>query len=423
MRIHLETKKIVFIATVLSLLAVSILYLMGTSAVTTTISLQFEGIEKGVNPDGTRFNYSTIVSEDVVKTVCQVADIEYHPEYLESVSVVPILPSTIMETIKEKRVAGENYTYFPNEFKINITLDSDLMNKDLAMNLAESYASGYSIYFVNEFTYPFLDLDQLISYFDIEDYDFPEYEVLFNSRYDIIYSYLNVLRKDNPEFVSSEGLSFADLREAVALTQRFDLKRLSALIDTYDLSKDEEKLRIKYTYLQELYKRREKTTAENYNVSNELLNVVKDNKQTVMIPSGTGELMAISVLSDNYDKLAKKATDYIVTQSNTGEEIRYINSKLNKLDNPKFSEFQRAQAVKEANESVELLEASINKWIKVITRTAKEYFDLKYEHAVSLVSPAKAVAPLSLTKVVMLFVVVFAVVSGTLFRIFSKEDL
>jgi len=199
------------------------------------------------------------------------------------------------------------------------------------------------------------------------------------------------------------------------------LKRITALIDTYELSKDIEKLRIKYAYMIERYERSASTDAQNYTISQELMDIAESKKQTVMVPSGTGEMMAISVLNSSYDQLASDATNYQISSSDISHNIDYIKKQLDELENPKFSEFQRATAIRQTNEEVAALEKSIGTWVTRITQVAQEYFEDKYDHAVTMAGPAKTVYPLSLTKALAIFILVFATVTLGLFR-FTKED-
>ena len=408
MKINFKIKNLVLASLIISAIAVGFLFIRGTTYVNTSFSIQFEGIEKGVNPDNTRFDYNDIASDNALKEIFKFAGVEYKDEYKDHFTVVPVLPNGIVKTLQEKRVSGEDYTYFPNEFKVKIKVDKKIgLDKKTCQALASGYKIGYEIYFKDRYSYPFMDLDKLVGYFDYSKYDYPEYKEIFNNEFNIIYSYLNILKKDDSEFRSSDDYTFADIYEGVALLQNLDLKKINALISTYELSKDVEKLRIKYAYMIRRHELEKNKSTGNYEVSQELLNIAKANKKSIIMPGVGGDSITVSVVNDTYDTLAARATDAQSTSSDIAEEIAFIRQQIDKLDNPKFSEFKIASAAKEVNDLSATLENDIMDQVKLITKTAKEYFDYKYENAVTSVYDSKIEYPVSIPKAIVLFLGIF----------------
>ena len=408
MKINFKIKNLVLASFIIAILAVAFLYIRGNTYVNTSFSIQFDGIEKGINPDNTRFDYNDIISQEALKEIFKFSGVTYKEEYKKNFAVIPILPVAIVKTLEEKRIAGEDYTYFPNEFKVKIRVDSKIgLDKNTCRALADGYKMGYEIYFKDRYSYPFMDLDNLIGYFDYSKYDYPEYKEIFNNEFNVIYSYLNILRKDDSEFRSSDDYTFADIYEGVALLQNLDLKKINALINTYELSKDIEKLRIKYAYMIRRYELEKNKSYGNYEVSQELLNIAKANKKSIIMPGVGGDSVTVSVVNDTYDTLAAKATDAQSTSSNIAEEIAYIRQQIDKLDNPEFSDFKIATAKKEVNDLSASLQNDIMEQVKLITKTAEEYFDYKYENALTSVYDSRVEYPVSITKAVVMFLGIF----------------
>jgi len=397
------------------LLAVAIsgaLYFLTPVTVATSISLQFEGIDQGKNPDDTRFDYTNLISEEVLKLVFQDAQIPYEDAYIYQFHVEPILPSNIVRTIKNKRIAGEDYTYFPNEFTVKVTPDRAIgLTQSMCESVMRQYADTYEAYFKNNYTFPFMDLNKLVDHFSFNTYDYPEYEKVFENEFAIISSYLNILERDDPDFVSSEGLTFSDLQEGLELSRRLDIQKMSSLVNSYKLSKDTEQLKIKYLYMIRRYSL-EKSKAQNeYQLSQTLLDIVKQNKSTIMIPGVSGESLTYSAVNDTYDTIAAQVTNAQVSSVNIDEEVAYLNQKIVELDNPLYSP-QRINAVKNEVDllALELMEKT-KSWVARITDTANEYFDYKYENVLTSVYRMRVNRTLSLTKAVVLSVVLWFVLT------------
>ncbi len=416
-------KVILLISCVVAMALVGLVYIIGDTYVSTGFSIQFDGIEKGINPDNTRFDYRDIASEKALKEVFQLADVEYKEEYKDYISVHPILPGNIVEKLKEKRVEGEEYTYFPNEFKISIKVDDGIgLDKATCKLIGDVYKEGYEQYFIKNYSYPFMDLDKLIQNFDYSKYDYPEYDTIFDNEFSLIHSYLQILRKDNPEFKSSKGYTFLDVIEGVSLLENLDLKKINALISTYELSKDVGKLRIKYAYMLMRYELEKNKKHNQYEVSQELLKIAEANKKNIIMPGMAGGTITVSAVNDAYDTLASRATNARGQSSNIVEDISYIKMQVDKLDNPKFSYFKISSAKKEVDKLSEELQNDILEEVNLIMDMATEYFDYKYENAITSIYKSRVDYPLSMVKMLVVFVVLFMFISILMIAVYNHQQ-
>ncbi|MBS7528115.1 hypothetical protein KHM83_15620 [Fusibacter paucivorans] len=377
-------KNFVFLSLIIAMVITGLLYFLTPVTVSTSISLQFEGIDKGKNPDNTRFDYTKLVAEDVLMQLFEDAELVYDASYLAQFEVKPVLPAHIVQTIKDKRVAGEDYTYFPNEFVIKVTPSRTLgLTESMCETLMAHYASTYEAYFNDHYTFPFMDLETLVNSFNFDSYDYPEYQTVFENEFAIISSYLNILERDDPEFISSEGYTFSDLQQGLQLTKSLDINKMSSIINSYKLSKDAEQLRIKYLYMIRRYTLQKSKAQSEYQMSQTLLDIVKQNKSTVIVPGMTGEALTYSAVNDTYDTIASQVTDAQVTSVNIDEEISYLNQKLYELDNPTHTAAEITHAKNDVNRLALALMDKVKDWVNRITSTATEYFAYKYENVLT----------------------------------------
>lgn len=309
MQEHINLKRrrrtIAITALLIAAIIAALLLFYSPATVSTRISLQFEGIESGKNPDDTRFSYEELISEPVLQKLFQDCGLTYDSEYFHQFEVIPVLPENIVQKIKEKRIAGEDYTYFPNEFIIRITPSPSIgMNYSVCEQLAEQYVYSYETYFKETYAFPLVDLENIVGVFNADAYDYPEYETIFENSFNILFSYLDILERDDSEYETTENVTFGDLKQSLARVQDLDVKKMSSLIDTYNLSKDSEQLKIKYYYMIRRYQF-EKTRAVNeYTINQTLLNIISANKTTLILPGISGESMSYEALNDSYDSIA-----------------------------------------------------------------------------------------------------------------------
>ncbi len=380
----------------------------------TVLSLQFEGIEKGVNPDGTRFNYESIVSEEALKFVAKNAELSYDPSLKEAIRIQPILPSRIIDSIKKKRVSGSDYTYYPNEFKV--TLNPDLLeeySKDDAKGFMSNYKIGYEAYFYDQNQYPFMDLDSILGYFDFENYDYPELSIVYEKEFNMIFSYLDVLIADDPEFVSSQGYSFKDIKETIKTSKDLELNQINALVNAFQLTKNTDELILKYQYMIKRYQLEIGEKNQVSQISDELLAVLEANKKSVLIPNGGGESMTIETHDESYDEVAVQATDSKMASGEIQQEVQYLQSRITALEGRVPAPQEVIAARDQVLTLVDRLEDKTENWVALIETTSNEYYQQKYENSITLIEPAALEDGLS-TKmsmaavfVLMIFILVF----------------
>ena len=397
----------------LSLLMVLAYAYWGQATMSTSFSLQFEGIEKGLNPDNTRFDYSELISEDALKSVFELSQIEYKEQYRQAIEVYPVLPTGIVKTIEQKHIDGEDYTYFPSEFVVRIKPSAKIgLSKQMSYKLAENYKQGFERYFIKKNTYPYVDIQEEMVQYNLSDYDYPDYSRLFESDYNRLLNHLKVLEREDPEYIGEDQLSFRDLMEGIRLSKRLDLQKMNSIISTYKLSKDKDQLKIKYAYMIRRYELEKNKSFGQYSVNQELLNIVKLNTSTVMLPSVTGENLAFSVVNDTYDVLAEKATESQVDAVTLDEEILELQKKIANLDSPEVSLVKLSQARKEVDAMALELESVIQDWGLKVNSKTQAYFTDKYSNLMTSVYKVQVNRNISPLKVVVSILVIWFVTTA-----------
>lgn len=398
-----------------AVLAATLYYQSHETIVAVNLSLQFDGIEKGMNPDDTRFAYTEITEEEVLQYVFAYVGIPYSPSASELFKVTPVLPANSVDRIKSELVAGNDYTYFPNEFKIEIAVDSDKgIGKAEAKKLAEAYPEAYQSYFIERYSYPFMDLRNILSYFDYTNYDYSEYSSVFEKEYDIIKNYLLILEKEDPEFRSDEGYTFRNMIEAISLSKELTLKDLNALVDQYDLSKNTEQLIVKYLYMVRRYEQAQNIDEGTFVMTQELLDLIEANRSNVLLPNVSGENITVSILNGSYDEMVAKANASKVSSKENEEQIRFLLKEVESLQNPTVSAYELKRAKDQVDLLVNDLSTTLKSYADVVEGMAKEYFQKRYQKSIVSVGDPIVDEPKAIPVLAGLSLVFWAVATGAI---------
>ncbi|BEP30367.1 hypothetical protein [Helicovermis profundi] len=377
------------ISLIIALVITSLYYYTRDVKISTIISLQFDGIEKGLNPDDTRFDYKNIVSEDVLKLVAKEANIKYTKELLSSIEIKEVLPSNIVRTIKSRRIDGDNYTYYPNEFIVSIdTKSKNGLTKEEDLKFLSKFKEGYEKYFIDKYSYPFIGLSNMVSYFDYSKYDYPELTKIFKSEFNMISSYLDVLINDNKDFVSDKGYTFKDIKETINISKDLDMDRIDSLVNRYELTNDVDILILKYKYMISRYELEKNKSISEYSSLDNLISIIKNNEHSVVIPSSLGNSITINKLDDTYDTVASEATGSKLNVGKQEEKIKYLQSEIEKLSKLKSETKETKEAKAEVDKMVKELNQKILNWTDLIDEVSLEYFSDKYSNSIELVEEA-----------------------------------
>lgn len=407
----------------LSICLIMILELTGEQYYASTISFQYKGIDKGLNPDGTRFEINKLISEEVMKLVFEKAQLNYDAENLSQFEVKPLLPIGIVETIKQKREKGEPYTYFPNEFEIRIhpKLFGNL-NFMYAKKISASYKDGYESYFKDTYQYPFTNLENTFGQFDYSKYDYPEVTKVLDNEYNMLISYLSVLQDEDPQFRSAKKLSFQDMVATLRSSKSLDLNRISATVNAFNLTKNKEMLILKYQYMIRRYELEKNKDFGEYSISKELLSILKTKENGVILPSISGSPVTVKTLDKSYDALAKKYNDAIVLAGNKDEDIKYFQKEIVKLQNSQYSAEELKKAASDVDLMISVLNGKLSTWVKSIKEIADEYFEQEYGNAIRLTQNSHLTGGLSLKKLAVEVALVWSFLCGVFYLWDKKEN-
>ncbi len=233
-------KRIIIVAAtlVVALLGMGYTILGQVNKVSMTLSISYQGIEKGLNPDGTKFNVFEITSSEVLnRTLSKVNVPGLTVDALKDrLNIYALSPYNINEKIKNAKLEGEDYTYIPNEFSISYSQQNKLApnhTRELLNALSESYKEV----FMEKYTDKSIVLEDIA--IDKEGYEYVEYQKLYQNKIESMIEFLTKKNSENSTFQSAETQqTFGNLVYMLQNLMTIDLENLNSFIVKSKISKN-----------------------------------------------------------------------------------------------------------------------------------------------------------------------------------------
>lgn len=328
-----------------------------TSKVSTIVAVQWDGVDEGLYPDGTNFEYSAMIPAHVYTIAVDEEGLDIQAnDVRNAMTIQPIVPENILAQIEKALENGETLTYYATDFKwtlnnselgISVTEASDLLTQ-LRVQLKDDFARKY----INQ-----------LSVLDFTDVDFDEYDYL--DAYEILNAQVTAIDnvmgpRSDIEFTSSSGYTFSDILVRTDLLKRIELNQIITRTNNYLLTKDKPYLITSYQYrIEQAQFALNKTSAKEVEVQGlvdnykEINNIVIPGLEgtTVGVDTYYAELLASLVTLQNeiadltydidyyeiqIDRLNGTDPTFTVTPEQQAEEIVKVESNIstaiNRLD-------------------------------------------------------------------------------------------
>ncbi len=240
---------IVFILLVLIFSGWAVAKNMDKSVVSTSVAFYHEGIEKGFDPHGNKFDIYEIKDESFLSEVIKDAVFNgaIEPNQLAmAITINPVVPDDILKEMKSISAESGDKTkklevkgYYPNEYVIGIKDELGLSNDGME-NLLNTLVSSYTkSYYGKYLTIPSnrFELDNLT----LLTYDYPDMVEALDSEMVVLINYIRSFKSKDAFYRGlDKNISFGDLEQKVLLLKSMDLKKLDSLIGAYRFTKNQD---------------------------------------------------------------------------------------------------------------------------------------------------------------------------------------
>lgn len=195
---------------------------------TTVIQYTNQEIANGMAPDGSELDVNEIYSSTVISQAMSYLGQNGPLNIIRSRCNVEEIISSEQKTINEAIIdRGENITYFPDTYKINLTVDGKYGAK-YARNALDAIVQSYCTYYTEKYVEQRLSLTPSSNLL-ADGYDYYEcIRILEDDTNDMI-EFLKKKKDDHPNFRSSKtGYSYADLYDIYLQFKSYTLPELYA---------------------------------------------------------------------------------------------------------------------------------------------------------------------------------------------------
>jgi len=280
-----------------------------------TIEFLYDGAAKGLDPNGTTFDGSSIVTEQIVTSALQTLgwqDKYAVSEIMRSVAVQGYYPKDIVKTLMDydsvlraedtKELVSKNY--YPTKYNVVLYnyFDSRISKGDLT-KLLDTLVSTYYNYFIKEYSKSY-DFDLLATNLDVYGYDYVQQVEILMSKISLIKQYCDEAYELKPSFTSN-GVSFQDISLKCQSIIDTYMNKIDVNITMNALTTDVEALINKYEYsiIKLNYSLNDQKATLEY-ISDLVDNYERDS--TLYIPSGDTIIKVGSTSGETYDAMVAR---------------------------------------------------------------------------------------------------------------------
>jgi hypothetical protein len=388
------------------------------------ITLQYQGIDEGLAPDGASLDINKLKSPTVIGNALDtIGETEFTVENIRSnISIEGVIPEDAVERITViKETAATNtsnlekildVSYFPSQYVVYLN-QIDGMTSDKTREILDAVIGSYRQYFYD--TYADTEvLSVSANLYDIDSYDYAEAIDIIKPQLDIIQTYVGEKREQAPDFrASSTGLTFGDITTSLDSLEQVDIPNLSSYIENTSLTKDRDLLLQYYNYKIKQYKS-ELAEAESNLVTVQSTLDGYDKNQIVII-SNQDTAQQVTQGSEYYDTLVQQKIDI-------SKQISGINTKLDEaiglleaLENVQSQNTQEQYDY--ANTKIEAITETLTNLIELTKETTEEYYNttlmanaVKVATTAQYVTVSNSVSMKTILKTVGIFVAIMVFV-------------
>ena len=353
---------------------------------------QWDGINKGEYPNGSRFDVINAFSPNVYNTALGLLDFDLTVnDTRNELTVTPVVPRSVLDSIQAAVERGEVFSYFPTVYRYTLNISnlslSDEEGKLLLDNLINEFTSEFQRTYVTQ------TVVRNIAFENFSRFDLLDQVLVIKNQIDSMTTLIEDLIEFKPSAAifrsSTLNLTLNDILSQLSLTRSLQLNSAEALIVSNQLAKDATLTIDRLTYNNrlmnvELAKANQFLTELNLLVEN-----YTGSTSTIIIPGYEGQINTTSALETIYERIIE--TQEIIAELE--QDIIYNNLLISEFESASTNNTLNTRAQNEINDVVDNLTSIIvstntvlSEFNQVLNRnTARVLVNATIEAGVSLV--------------------------------------
>jgi hypothetical protein len=310
----------------------------GPASASATLVLTFDGAASGTAPNGVSFDLRALDSDEVLSDGLKAAGLEgvYTPEQIRScLAVRGVYPDAMADQVMYYE-SLLNFTssreltvgnYHPTTFQITLSREFDeSISREQLTALLRSITEAYRAYFARVYAY---GMDAGNSFFELEDYDYPQQLDIIEGRFSAVADYAQELYRKTPAFLY-RGTSFNDVYVRLNMLLDSSITKLNANLTINGLTKNPERLLTQYRYqILDLSIRRDMQNQELAKLDQLIASYEKN--ETIYLSTSESLTKIDGNSSATYDALVNKRKSVADGVTELGSRITNYNLRINDL--------------------------------------------------------------------------------------------
>lgn len=365
------------------------------------ISFSYDGVEKGVDPNGDNFDVNTVKSPAVIEAALTELDMELTDlePIRQGISFQGLKPKDAVDRITlYNQVIDKNgnvnavekildTSYFPTQYKVWFDYNNTSLSDDEAVEVFNAVLDQYQTYFYERYGYN-ESLGNAVTSINYADYDYTEAIDVFKNSLQTLESYIRDISTDeNKRFRSSvTGYTFGDLSEAVKTVESIDLDKISSYVTVNNLTKDKDEALAYYEYR---IKAMNRSKAQYEEQIAEYEASIKDYQKDQIFVFGNGSDQTdteSTVASEQYDRMIQAKNNLTGSLAQTKQLIAYYKERQEALKNNPVGSSAKTEKVEA---SLKSLNEKIGSLVELVNQTSDDYYrNVTFKNAYSVLVPA-----------------------------------
>lgn len=393
------------------------------------ISFSYNGIERGLDPNGMKFDVNIIKSPAVIESA--LTELNLDPIHLEgirrSITFEGQRPKdaidrlTIYDSVLSKNgniEAAEKIletSYHPTQFKVFFDYNGLGLEDEEAVAVFNEILNNFTDYFYDQYGYN-ENLGSAVEAISYTDYDYAEAIDVFSNSINTLRRYVQDLAQtDQTRFRSTvTGYTFDDLYSALNTVKSIDLDMISSYVVINNLTKNKEETLAYYEYRIKSLVRERDSLEEELKAYEEAIAAYE--KDQVIVFGGAEETNTqTSIASAQYDKMFTQKNNVAVSLASVKQSINYYKDRQQSLK----SDTKANNTMKtKVEEDLAALDAKIKGLVQLVYDTSEDYYrNVTFKNAYNVLVPAtntssdvfarfikNAIMPLAILEIGCLFV-------------------
>lgn len=340
------------------------------------ISLNYSEASLGQNANGTRYNMSEIICDDVIERMAEKGGID-------DVSVSDLKSCFAVSPLTQGNSYSEDSYHISTEFEVVYNANKKTQKYDsetLVQLLCNSYRDYYFDKYVNDFQ---IQLETLAD--ETRNLDYIDATDLLGKKANKILNYLYGLQQKNSSFISDSGATFASVAAKVDTLNAVQINdMLYSYILQNGISGDVDRLLNRFTYINKQSDFEKQKLSQSYDITNSAIaKYDKDMARIVLVPTWDNDgQYYMGRTKIGIDTLSVQSVAYSKNLANVEKGIKDNELKIAKFSEAAGNSEQNRSYVKDLISSTE---QSLEKLAEEARLIGQEYYTNQMNQCISAV--------------------------------------